>query len=177
MFYTIHRCLKLLVLSAFVWVAWKLYERREVVEPAWVWADVWDNGGFNTPEPNTVGGRVTKVVNSQTFIMAPKKGMRFNVRLLALRPPASELTIEAMEREKLRREALEDLILNKWVHVELHYSKDNNIGGIVFCEGTNINATLVQRRLASSTRDLVKGLPKESQYSMLWAMRHRPPQP
>lgn len=173
MFHTIHRCVKLLLLCGVLAVGYVIYQNRLVFEPGWVWLDVWDNGGFNAPQAEVAAGRVKRVVTSQTFIMAPQKGDWFNVRLLGIGEPSQEITVEAKEREKMRMEALKEMIDDKWVHVELLYSKENNIGGVVYCNGTNINAALIHRGLARTKRDFVKGFPKEAQYSMLWAQRHR----
>lgn len=173
MFYTIHRAVKFLLLCVVLGIGWKIYERRAMFEPALIWYDVWENGGFNAPKVEIVSGRVLHVLNSQTFLLAPKKGARLNVRLMGLRDPNVEISIEAQEKERIRREALQELVQDKWVHVELQYQNANNIGGVVFINGQNLNAELVRRGLANSSIDLIKGFPKETQYTMLWSLRHR----
>jgi endonuclease YncB( thermonuclease family) len=174
MFYNIHRGIKFLLLCVWLGVAWKIYEHREMFEPAIIWFDVWDNGGFETPPVDTVNGRVLRVVNSQTFIFEPAKGSPVNVRLMGLREPVTEISIASQEKEKARKEELENLILGKEVKVELLYQNANNVGGIVFVDGTNnVQANLVLNGYAVTSKDRIKGIPKQDQYTMLWAQRHR----
>ena len=173
MFYTIHRVIKGLVICAALFVGWRIWENRAVFEPGWVWLDVWDNGGFRVEPKETTAGRVKRVVNSQTFTMAPRKGLWVNVRLMGLKDPAQEVTVEGKEKERVRKEALEAMILDRWVHVELLYANEQNLGGIVYAGGTNINAEMVRLGHAKSSREMVKTFPKEAQYSMLWAIRNR----
>jgi hypothetical protein len=176
MFYTIHRAIKFLCICALLGVAFKLYQNRSALEPAYIWYDVWENGGFHLPPPTTTSGRVLQVLNSQTFVVDCRSGkqrVRFNFRLQGLREPSTEITLEAVEREKKRREALAALIDKEWVHLEITYQNGNNLGGVAFVHGTNVNAELVRQRNASTSKDLVKSLSKESQYSLLWANRHR----
>jgi hypothetical protein len=175
MFYTIHRCIKVVAYCAALFVVWKLYEQREVFEPAVIWYDVWDNGGLRAPEPRRIAGRVLHVINSQTFVLSTRASGRFNVRLMGLKPPSTEMTVDSIERERTRRDALEKMIGEKWVHVEIAYENLNNLGGLVFLGPTNVNADLVLRRLATSNKETVKGLSRESQYALLWALRRREP--
>src|SRR5687767_1764713 len=109
MFYTLHRAVKFLIFLVFAGVAWKFYERREIFEPAIVWYRVWDNGGLHITDPvRTVGGRVVRVINSQTFVLRPREGVRYNVRLMGLHEPDKEITARNIELEKSRKKALED---------------------------------------------------------------------
>jgi endonuclease YncB( thermonuclease family) len=175
MFYTIHRAIKFLCICALLGVAFKMYQHRAALQPAFIWYDVWDNGGFRSPEPTTASGRVEQVINSQTFVVdcrSNKQRIRFNFRLQGLQEP-SKGTLEGVEREKKAREALAGLIDKQWVHLEITYQNGNNLGGVAFVGGTNVNAELVRQRNASTSKALVKGLSKESQYSLLWANRHR----
>jgi endonuclease YncB( thermonuclease family) len=174
MFYTIHRAIKFLLLCGWAFVGWKVYEHREIFEPVAIWMDVWDNGGFDTPPVDVARGKVVRVVNSQTFIFEPAKGSRVNVRLMGLNDPVAEISVAAREKENIRRKALEDLILNKEVKVELIYQNANNVGGIVFANGTNnVQANLVLNGYAVSSKERLKGFPKQDQYSLMWAQRHR----
>ena len=173
MFYTIHRCIKLVCWCAVLLVAWKLYEQRAVFEPALIWYDVWDNGGLRVDEPKSIAGRVEHVIGSQTFVLATRSHKRFNVRLMGLRPPSEDRSIEAMAREQTRREALNKIVKGNWVHLEISYENMNSLGGVTFLGTTNVNAELVRLGVARADKGSVKGLPKESQYALLWASRHR----
>jgi hypothetical protein len=153
MFYTIHRCLKILAYAAVCLLALKLYESREVFEPALIWYDVWDNGGLHVPEPKAIAGRVLHVANSQTFMLSTRDRRRFNVRLMGLKPPLSaDRSVESIEKEKHRRDALEEMIRGEWVYIELAYENFDSIGGVVFLGPTNVNADLVLHGLASKRR-------------------------
>jgi endonuclease YncB( thermonuclease family) len=173
MFYAIHRAIKFALFCGVVWILWKAYEHREVAEPALIWYDVWDNGGFNEKPAPTMNGHVERVLSSQTFVMAGTNHVRYNVRLAGLRDPSKELSVAAVEREKKRRDALADLIEAKDIRLAISYENFNNLGGIVFVGATNINAQLVHEGLAFTDKELVKGFPKEIQYQMLWSSRHR----
>jgi len=172
MFYAIHRTIKFTLFCCALWVVWKAYEHRQVVEPAFIWYDVWDNGGFDEKPMPKISGHVEKVLSSQTFILTKTNSVRYNVRLMGLRDPSKDLSLESLEREKKRREGLRDLIEGKDVSLNLAYENFNNIGGIVFLNSTNINACLIQQHLAFTDKELVKGFSKEIQYQMLWSKRH-----
>ena len=165
MFYTIHRAIKALLYCVVAFVGWKIYEHRQIFEPAIVWAQVWDNGGFRVEQPENIGGNVVSIVNSQTFTMTSKSGVSCNVRLLGLHDPPRD------QRELERKKALENMIKGRWVHVEKFYENANNLGGVVYCQGTNVNANLVLLGLATTSKELIKSFPKEDQFSLLWAER------
>jgi len=173
MFYAIHRTIKFALFCGVLWVVWKAYEHRQVAEPALIWYDVWDNGGFNEKPMPMLNGHVEKVLSSQTFIMSGTNHARFNVRLMGLRDPSKDTSIAAMEHEKKRHEALKDLIEGKDVRLAMGYENFNNVGGIVFLGTTNVNSYLVRDRMAFTDKELVKGFSKEIQYQMLWSERHR----
>lgn len=173
MFYTIHRCIKALCYGVALLVAFKLYENRAVFEPALIWYNVWDNGGMHVPEPKSMSGRVAYVIGSQTFVLATRSGDRFNVRLMGLRPPSDDRSIEALAHEKGRKDALKKMIEGQWVHLEISYENLNNLGGVAFLGSTNVNAELVRLGVARSRMETAKGLPGDSQYALIWASRHR----
>jgi hypothetical protein len=173
MFYTIHRCIKLACWCAVFLVAWKIYERREIFEPAVIWYDVWDNGGLRVEEPKSIAGRVEHVIGSQTFVLATRSHKRFNVRLMGLKSASEDRSIEALAKEMERREALEKMIKGNWVHLEPSYQNMNSLGGVVFLGPTNVNAELVRLGVARANKETAKGLPQDSQYALLWASRHR----
>jgi hypothetical protein len=156
-----------------VWVGWKAYQHRQVAEPALIWYDVWDNGGFHEKPMPMIDGRVEKVLTSQTFILTATNLNRYNVRLMGLSDPSKNLTREVLEKERKRADALKDLIEGKEVRLAISYENFNNLGGVVFVGATNINAQLVRERLAFTEKELVKGFSKEIQYQMLWSKRHR----
>jgi hypothetical protein len=89
MFYTLHRAMKFTLFCVFLFVAWKVYEHRRVFQPALIWYDVWDNGGFKQPPLRQVDGRVEKVLTSQVFMLAATNAARFNVRLMGLADPST----------------------------------------------------------------------------------------
>ena len=173
MFYALHRAVKFVVFCCVVWVGWKAYQHREVAEPALIWYDVWDNGGFNEKPMPMIDGRVNKVMTSQTFILTATNMSRYNVRLMGLTEPSKNLTREILEKESKRADALKNLIEGKEVRLAISYENFNSLGGVVFIGPTNINAQLVRERLAFTDKELVKGFSKEIQYQMLWSKRHR----
>lgn len=178
MFYTLHKAVKLLTLLAFLGVAWKLYERRAIFEPVEIWYQVWENGGFKTRDPiRTIGGRVVRIINSQTFVIRPRENVRYNVRLMGLAEPDKTFTPRNFDLEIIRKKALEDLLLDNWIHVELLHENGDSIGGCVFLNSTNLNAHLVQQRLAKTSPRTIAGMPRDHQYALLYASRHPAPDP
>lgn len=173
MFYAIHRAIKFALFCCLLWVGWKLYEHRHVAEPALIWYEVWDNGGFREKPMPTVIGVVERALNSQTFTLkTTNNAPRLNVRLLALREPSREAALDMLEKEKKRRDALEKLVKGKEIVLHISYENFNNVGGIAFLGKTNLNAWLVQQGLAFTDKELVRGYTKEIQYQMLWSKRH-----
>ena len=173
MFYAIHRAIKFALFCGLFFVGYKLYQHRHVAEPAVIWYQVWDNGGFREKPMPTVSGVVERVLNSQTFTLkTTNNAPRLNVRLLALREPSKEQSLDTAEKERKRREALEELIKGKEILLHIAYENFNNVGGIAFLGKTNLNAYLVQQRLAFTDKELVKGYTKQIQYQMLWSKRH-----
>jgi hypothetical protein len=173
MFYTLHRAVKFLFLCCWLFVAWKLYQHRRAMEPAVIWYEVWENGGFREKPKPTVSGVAESVLNSQTFTLKTTNNAAFlNVRLLGLRDPSKEQSLDVIEKEKKRRDALDHLIKGRQILLHLGYENFNNVGGIALLGKTNVNAWLVQKGFAFTDQELVKGYPKEIQYQMLWSKRH-----
>jgi hypothetical protein len=174
MFYAIHRAIKFLLFCCVLWVGWKIYQHRHVAEPAVIWYEVWDNGGFREKPMPVMTGFVERVLSSQTFTMITTNpaALRVNVRLLGLEEPAKERSPEILIKEQKRTEALDRLIKGKEVRLHVGYENFNNVGGVLFLGPTNINAYLIQQRLAFTDKELVKGFNKEFQYQMLWSKRH-----
>src|SRR5678815_5654310 len=104
MFYAIHRAIKFALFCCVLWVGWKAYQHRQVAEPALIWYDVWDNGGFREQPMPTMDGRVEKVLGSQTFVLKGTNVTRYNVRLMGLRDPSRETTLDVLEKERKRAE-------------------------------------------------------------------------
>src|SRR3954447_24252938 len=173
MFYALHRAVKLVLFCFVLWIGWKVYQHRQVAEPALIWYDVWDNGGFREKPMPIIDGRVEKVLSSQTFVLSATNLNRYNVRLTGLSEPSKTLTMEILNRERKRADALKSLIEGKEVRLAISYENFNNLGGVVFLGPTNINAHLVHERLAFTDKELVKGFSKDMQYQMLWSKRHR----
>jgi hypothetical protein len=173
MFYALHRALKLMLFCAVAAVAWQIHKHREIFEPTLIWYDVWDNGGFEVKNKMpAMTGSVERVLNSQTFVLKSTNSIRSNVRLLGLKDPPKELSIDSIQKEKDRKQALQDIIEGKNIQLDVGYENMNNVGGIVYIDKTNVNAQLVRQRLAFTSKDLLKGFPKELQYQMLWSKRH-----
>src|ERR1051325_8004663 len=173
MFYALHRAVKFVLLCCVLWVGWKANQHRQVAEPALIWYDVWDNGGFQEKPMPMIDGSVYKVLTSQTFILTATNMTRYNVRLMGLSEPSKNSTMDILDKERKRAEALKTLIEGKEVRLAISYENFNNLGGIVFLGSTNLNAYLVRERLAFTDKELVKGFSKEIQYQMLWSKRHR----
>jgi hypothetical protein len=174
MFYAFHRAVKFALFCALLFVGWKIYQHRHVFDPALVWYDVWDNGGFRAQPLPTLSGEVDKVLSSQSFRLRATN-IFFNVRLAGLQDPSKDQSVAAMEHERTRTKALAELIERKTIRLELSYENFNNVAGFAFIGATNINAELVRRRLAFTSKELLKDLPKEIQYQMLWSKSHRDP--
>jgi hypothetical protein len=173
MFYTLHRAVKFLLFCGWLFVGWKVYQHRRVMEPAVIWYEVWENGGLREKPKPTVNGVAQAVLNSQTFILkTTNNATLLNVRLLGLRDPSKEQSLDSTQKENKRREALDKLIKGKETLLHLGYENFNNVGGIAFLGKTNVNAWLVQQGLAFTSPELVKGYSKDIQYQMLWSKRH-----
>jgi hypothetical protein len=173
MFYTLHRAVKFLLFCGWLFVAWKVYEQRRALDPAIIWYEVWENGGFREKPNPTVNGVAQSVLNSQTFTLhTTNNAALLNVRLLGLQDPSKEQSVEIAEKEKKRRDALDQLIKGQELLLHIGYENFNNVGGIAFLGKTNVNAWLVLQGLAFTDQELVKGYPKEIQYQMLWSKRH-----
>ena len=174
MFYTIHRAIKFLLFCGLLLVGWKAYQHRRVAEPAVIWYEVWDNGGFRQKPMPVVNGAVERVLSSQTFTMKTTNAAapRVNVRLLGLEDPSKDRSPDVLIKEQKRTEALDKLIKGQEVRLHVGYENFNNLGGVVFLGRTNVNALLIQQRHAFTERELVKGFNKEFQYQMLWSKRH-----
>ena len=174
MFYAIHRAIKFLLFCGLLWLGWKAYQNRHVVEPAIIWYEVWDNGGLREKPMPIMNGVVERVLSSQTFTMKTTNALapRVNVRLLGLREPSKDRTPDILIKEQKRTQALDKLIEGREVRLHVGYENFNNVGGVLFLGTTNINAYLIQQRFAFTDKELVKGFNKEIQYQMLWSKRH-----
>jgi hypothetical protein len=174
MFYTIHRAIKIFLWCCVLFVGWKIYQHRRVAEPAVIWYEVWDNGGFREKPMPVVDGVVERVLSSQTFAMKTTNAaaQRVNVRLLGLEESSKDRSADVLIKEQKRTEALDKLIKGQNVRLHVGYENFNNLGGVLFLGPTNVNAWLVRQRLAFTDKKLVKGFNKEFQYQMLWSKRH-----
>jgi len=171
MFYTLHRVVKwFFILLALGTLAW-LYTQREALDPVWVWYDVYENGGLQRTEPvPTMQGEGTAVLDGHTFQI--KSGGRiYSVRLTGFALPVPPLAPAELNLEKQRREVLRKMVLDKPVQVQVTYSNQNSLLGIVRAGSTNLNTFFVARGLGEFNRAFVKSAPRDIQYSFFAASR------
>lgn len=172
MFYAIRRMIKLFLglclLAILVW-AW---QQRAALEPAFVWYDVYKNGGHtNTTALPTVTGRVLRVIDAQTFEIRPKKGNFITVRLTGLEEEPLPTTREEATLQWQKKTALSNMVLSNFVHVDVTYSNVNSVLGIAHCKGTNVNAALIEKRVATLKPSYIKQVPRQTQYRLFYARR------
>jgi hypothetical protein len=171
MFYTLHRLVKwffiLLALACLVW----LYTQREALQPVWAWYDVYENGGIAKTEPLPVlDGEGVAVIDGHTFQMK-SEGKFYSVRLTGFEIPESPLSQAEVDLEKRRRETLRGIIVGKPLHVQISYSNQNALLGIVHAGVTNLNTLYVTSGLSRFNRDYVKSTPRDLQYKFFAASR------
>lgn len=171
MFYALHRLVKYLCILALIGcVAWA-YTQRAALDPLWVWYDVYENGGIQKTDPLPVmSGEGLSVTDGHTFQMK-SEGRTYAVRLTGLDLPEPPLTPEKIEQEKRRREFLRAAVIGKPVRVEITYSNQNSLLGIVYTGTTNLNTYYVANDLSHFNRDYVKTTPRDLQYKFFAAAR------
>jgi endonuclease YncB( thermonuclease family) len=172
MFYAIRRMIKLLmglcVLAVLFWV----YQQRAIFEPAFVWYDVYENGGItNTTALPTVSGRATRVTDPHTFQIRQRKGDFLTVRLTGLQEEPVPTTPQEFQLQKPKRDALAALVLSNFVHVDVTYSNKNSILGVAYANGTNVNTALVAHGDGRLKPEYIKLLPRQTQYAFFRAHR------
>lgn len=171
MFYTLHRLVKglcwALLLACLYWV----WLQREALEPAYVWYNVYRNGGIDQTEPlPTLQGKGSYVLDGHTFQMRSGKNV-YSVRLTGLGIPTPPLTPRELLLEKARREFLRHAVLSNRVHVEITYSNRFSLLGVAYVGKTNLNIHFVTNGLSQFKPEYVKGVPRDLQYRFFAAER------
>src|SRR5262245_38251959 len=174
MFYTLHRLVKwFFMLLALACVGW-LYTQREALEPVWVWYDVYENGGIRNTDPlPTIGGEGISVIDGHTFQMK-SDGRYYSVRLTGFEQPTPPLSQSELELEKKRRELLRGVVVGNPIRVDVTYSNQNSLLGIVHFGSTNLNTYYVTHHLSRFNREYVKSTPRDLQYKFFAALRSVP---
>lgn len=172
MFYTLHRLLKLIVILFFVGVLVWVWQQRHILEPAFVWHDVYKNGGIErTGTLPQVEGRGSYIFDGHTFQLKTSENRVYVVRLTGFESPAPPLSAEGILLEKRRRDALKFLVLSNSVRIEITYSNQNSLLGIAHAGNTNVNVYFITNHLAQFKGDFVKSVPRDVQYTFFAAAR------
>ncbi len=171
MFYLLHRMVKwfflLLALACVYWI----YLQRAAFQPLWVWYDVYENGGIQkTGALPIVQGQGLAVLDGHTLQM--KSGPKvFSVRLTGFDIPAIPLSPPEFLQEKRRLETLRAAVVGQPIRVEITYSNQNSLLGVVRVGTTNLNTYFVANGLSRFNREYVKSTPRELQYKFFAAAR------
>jgi hypothetical protein len=173
MFYRLHRAVKYfwvaIILTAAVWI----YSQREAFEPLYAWYDVYENAGLQRMEPlPVIEGQGVSVLDGHTFQMK-SDGKFYSVRLTGFEMLTPPLSAAEIELEKERRKVLRDLVVSQHVRVDVTYSNQNSLLGIVHAGATNLNTLFVANGLSTFKRDYVKKIPRDDQYRFFSAARAR----
>lgn len=173
MFYRLHRMVRwfwwgMLALG----VVW-LYRQREVLEPLYVWYEVYDNGGLQkTDSLPARPGRGVTVLDGHTFQMK-SEGKIYSVRLTGFEVPTSLLAGADLELEHQRRAFLRQTVLSNDLTVKVTFESGTSLLGIVQAAGTNLNTHYVRSGLSRFNREYVKSIPREDQFLFFAAARQR----
>jgi hypothetical protein len=172
MFYAIRRMIKLFVLLCFLGFFFVLYLHRNDFEPAFVWYDVWDNGGItNKTTLPEIRGHATALFNSRTFQFRTDQGKILAVRLTGLNDVGTPATSAEVKEELHRRDLLRPMVLSNYLHIDVTYSNLNSVLGIVYSGSTNVNTRLIAIGSAQLKTEYIKSLPAKSQYDFFYARR------
>jgi hypothetical protein len=169
MFYLLNRLVKwffmLLAAGCLFW----LYTQRAVLDPLWVWYDVYENGGMQKTERlPEIKGRGVKILDGHTFEMN-SDGRMVSVRLTGFDLPEPPLSAPELQQEKRRRAFLQSAVLNQPLRVEISYSLANNLLGIVHAGSTNLNVYYITNGLGHFNREFIKSTPRDVQYQFFAA--------
>src|SRR5687768_200333 len=173
MFYFLHRLVKwvfiVLIAAGLYWV----WLQREMLEPVYVWYDVYDNGGIQkTNRLQVIEGKATHVLDGHTFQMT-QGNKAFSVRLAGFEIPPVPLPQEDRELELERRKFLRETILMQQAKVDVTYSGAGSVLGIVTVNGTNLNLHYLTNGLGKFRPEYIKPLPRDMQYQFFAAKRLR----
>ena len=173
MFYFLHRLIKWMFIALVGAGLYWLWLQREVLEPVYVWYDVYDNGGLQKTERlRAVSGTAIHVIDGHTFQLSSGKQV-YSVRLTGLEVPVPPLPENERQREVERRQFLKETVMNQPVDVQVTYSENGGLLGIVTAKGTNINLYYLTNGLGNFRHEYVKGLPPDVQYQFFAAKRLR----
>jgi hypothetical protein len=170
MFFLLHRLVKWFFMLMAAGCLFWAYTQRAVLEPLWVWYDVYDNGGIQKTEPlPEVKGHGVKIVDGHTFEMN-SDGRMVSVRLTGFDLPEPPLSAVQLQQEKRRRQFLQTAVVNQPVRVQITYSVANNLLGIVHAGSTNLNVYYITNGLGQFNRDFIKSMPRNEQYKFFAAV-------
>lgn len=171
MFYFLHRLVKWVFMAMIAGVLYWAWLQREALEPAYVWFDVYKNGGLmNDKSLHTIQGRAVYVVDGHTFQMK-EDGRSLTVRLTGLQLPEPPLSQTEIQLEKERRKFLREALVLKDVEVQVTAAVTGGRLGIVSLNGTNLNLYFITNGLGKFNPTYVKNLPREVQYQFFAAER------
>src|SRR5687767_5582478 len=130
MFYFLHRLVKWVFIALIAAGLYWIWLQREVLEPVYVWYDVYDNGGLQkTEQLRAIQGKAIHVLDGHTFQMS--QGNRvFTVRLTGFEIPAVPMPDADRELELERRKFLRDAVLMQEAAVKVTYADQNSLLGI-----------------------------------------------
>ena len=172
MFHRLHKLAKLLVWMFVLGVFAFVWQQRAVFEPVLVWYEVMRNGGLeNDDELPMIQGKAVAISDGHTLRLRTAEGSYYVVRLAGLEYPNRPLTVVENELERKRREAMRELVLSNWVHVEVAYAANHSVLGIVHNGQLNLNLHLITNGLASMNPEYIRRMPRLHQYRFFSAAR------
>jgi hypothetical protein len=173
MFYFLHRLVKWVFIALIAAGLYWVWLQREILDPVYVWYDVYDNGGLNKTEPlKVIDGKATQLVDGHTFQMV--EGNRvYAVRLTGFEIPQAPIPEEEREKEMERRKFLRENVLAQQARVSVTYADHGSVLGIVTVNGTNLNMYYLTNGLSTFRPDYIKALPRDMQYQFFAAKRLR----
>jgi hypothetical protein len=173
MFYLLHRAVKWVFIALIAAGLYWLWLQREVLEPVYVWYDVYDNGGIQkTDRLPSIQGKAVHIVDGHTFHMSQGNKV-YAVRLTGFEMPEPPLAHDDREMELERRRFLRENVLMRPANVSVTYAEHGSVLGIVTVNGTNLNLYYLTNGLSKFRPDYIKSLPRDMQYQFFAARRLR----
>jgi endonuclease YncB( thermonuclease family) len=173
MFYFLHRLVKWVFIALIAAGLYWVWLQREMLEPVYVWYDVYDNGGIQkTNRLQVIEGKATHVLDGHTFQMT-QGNKAYSVRLAGFEIPEVPLPNEERALELERRKFLRETVLMQEAKVDVTYSEGASVLGIVHVNGTNLNLYYVTNGLGKFRPAYIKALPRDMQYQFFAAKRLR----
>lgn len=173
MFYVLHRIYvvawTVLVCAALIW----FYPRSGVSGPVANWYAVWKNQPKTTVSPvGELSGTVIKVLDGTSFTVRADDRQLYNIALLGVVIPATRSAPGAEDPALAAKRHLSGLVLSNDVAITLTWIDPQRRGvGIVHCNGSNVNAEMVESGLVEFKREFIKGIPLLDQYAFMRAER------